>query len=314
MSKSKPSLLEHLADTRLQMALRQVGFDAEPVAPAVSVARAPAADTLALRRRDWILDVMERQRALSPAAAALMAAERPSGQDFLDHFYAPGRPLIIKGAMAGWPALEKWTPDYLGEVLGDTVVEYQGGRESAGDFELAKDRHKRTGPFWEFLDLVADGGNDAYITAYNSAGNAAAFKPLEADLGYLDEYLTRAHGMLWIGGAGTFTPLHFDLTNNLLAQVTGRKHVVLIPPSQTGRMANRRHVFSDVHDITDPDCLAAHPAAREVLRYELVLTPGDLLFVPIGWWHQVRSESFSTMLTYTNFLWPNAGYESFPEG
>jgi mannose-6-phosphate isomerase-like protein (cupin superfamily) len=42
--------------------------------------------------------------------------------------------------------------------------------------------------------------------------------------------------------------------------------------------------------------------------------PGDLLFVPIGWWHQVRSESFSTMLTYTHFHWPNAGHEHYPAG
>ena len=118
--------------------------------------------------------------------------------------------------------------------------------------------------------------------------------------------------MLWIGGEGAFTPLHFDLTNNLLAQLTGTKRIVLIPPSQTRHLAHRRHVFSDVHDVTAPARLAAHPAARDILRYDLVLTPGDLLFIPIGWWHQVRSESFSTMLTYTNFLWPNAGHESYP--
>ena len=49
-------------------------------------------------------------------------------------------------------------------------------------------------------------------------------------------------------------------------------------------------------------------------RAEVRLTPGDLLFIPIGWWHQVRSESFSTMLTYTHFHWPNAGHENYPAG
>jgi hypothetical protein len=37
-----------------------------------------------------------------------------------------------------------------------------------------------------------------------------------------------------------------------------------------------------------------------------------LLFVPIGWWHQVTALDFSVTLTYTNFRWPNRGRESFP--
>ena len=279
-------------------------------APAAAPAAAPA-DALALRRRDWLLDVMDRQRALSPQASTLFTAQNLGRKHFLDNFYAPGRPVLIKGAMAGWPALEKWTPDYLAQTIGETPVEFQGGRHLEDDFETAKDRHKRTAPFAEFIELAESGGNEAYMTAYNSAANVAALAPLAEDLGFLDQYLTRDPGMLWIGGEGTFTPLHFDLTNNLLAQVTGSKQIVLIPPSQTHRLAHHNHVFSDVRDVTDAERLAQYPQARDVLRYELVLVPGDLLFIPIGWWHQVRSQSFSTMLTYTNFLWPNAGYENF---
>ncbi|MDX3901740.1 MAG: cupin-like domain-containing protein [Sphingobium sp.] len=47
---------------------------------------------------------------------------------------------------------------------------------------------------------------------------------------------------------------------------------------------------------------------------DVELKAGDLLYIPIGWWHQVRSESFSVMATYTNFLWPNAGHENYPSG
>ncbi len=316
MRKTKPSLPAQAADIAMQMALRQISFGAAtvpssaPVLPPV----APNGDTLVLRRREWLLEVMEQQRALSPYASGLLTAENLSGDDFLHSFYAPGRPVLIRGAMTGWSAIERWTPDYLAERVGDAVVEYQGGRAGVGDYELAKDRHKRRGAFRDFIALVRDGGNDAYITAYNSAANQSAFAPLADDLGQIDAYLTGAPGMLWIGGEGAFTPLHFDLTNNLLAQVTGTKRVILIPPSQTGRLAHRRHVFSDVHDVTDPARIAAHPQARDVLRYEVMLTPGDLLFIPIGWWHQVRSESFSTMLTYTSFLWPNAGHENYPAG
>ncbi|MFC0686987.1 cupin-like domain-containing protein [Novosphingobium clariflavum] len=272
-------------------------------------------DALTAARRDWILQVQERQRGLSMQASALMRCRDLPGQAFLDHFYAPARPVVIEGAIAGWPALARWTPDYLVRKVGSAQVEYQGGREGAEDFELAKDRHKRRMAFDAFMAMIADGpGNDAYITAYNSATNASAFAPLMADVAPVSAYLTAEPGMLWVGPAGTFTPLHFDLTNNLLIQITGRKHVRMVPPSQTRLLYNHRHVFSAVRDLDDPARLAAYPLAQQVASYDVTLEPGDMLYIPIGWWHQVRSLEFSVMMTCTNFLWPNLGHEEFPEG
>jgi len=238
-----------------------------------------------------------------------------SGQDFLDQHYAPSQPVVIEGAMDSWPALERWTPDYLARKVGAAEIEYQGARTGNSDFELDKDRHKQVMPFDSFIEQIEEAGfgNDAYITAYNSAANRRALAPLEADLRYLDEYLTPAHGMMWVGPMGTFTPLHFDLTNNLIAQIVGAKRVILLPPSETPRLYNHRHVFSAVHDITDEGQLARYPLARGAELVEVDLAAGDLLYVPLGWWHQVTALDFSVTLTYTNFRWPNEGSDSFPE-
>lgn len=313
------------ADFGLQMALRQIGFDparpaASPAAPARPAAqgRAAAAETAAitkaLQRRDWMMETAERQRTLSTVAGGLPRVRDLSSQAFLDHFYAPGRPVIIQGAIADWPALGLWTPDYLRRAVGSAPVEYQGGRSNDPEFELFKDRHKAIMPFDRFLDrIMAEGeGNDAYITAYNSSRNSAAFAPLAADMRPITPYLKGDPGMVWIGPAGTFTPLHFDLTNNLLAQVTGRKRLLLVPPSETRHLAHHRHVFSDVHDIASPERLARYPEARKARRFEVELAPGDLLYIPVGWWHQVLALEFSVMLTYTDFRWPNDAHESFP--
>ena len=35
------------------------------------------------------------------------------------------------------------------------------------------------------------------------------------------------------------------------------------------------------------------------------LQPGQALYIPVGWWHQVASLDFSVSITYTNFHWPN---------
>lgn len=298
-----------------QAKLRVRPFAGAPESCPVPMRTAPGVSTatdLALKRRDWLFATIERQRALSPVASGIARVERLGAEDFLHHFYAPGRPVIVAHALDDWPALERWTPEYLRTVVGAAPIAYQGGRTEAPDFEPAKDRHRRTMPFDGFIDTIAAGSGDtAYITAYNSHANAAALKPLMADTRPLP-WLAGGEGMLWIGPAGTFTPLHFDLTNTLLAHVTGTKRIVLLPPSETPHLANTRHVFSDVHDVTDPAMLARYPAAATARRFDFDLQAGELLFIPIGWWHQVRATSFSTMLTFTDFLWPNDASESFP--
>ncbi|MCA3254171.1 MAG: cupin-like domain-containing protein [Alphaproteobacteria bacterium] len=258
---------------------------------------------------------MQRQQSLSQLTGGIPRVADLSSDEFLEHFYAPSRPCVIEGALAGWPALERWTPAYLKARVGSPLVEFQGARNGDPRFELLKDKHKMRAPFDAFIDAIAEArSNDAYLTAYNSASNAAALAPLYEDLGDIPNVLTPGGGMLWIGPEGTFTPLHFDLTNNLLAQITGRKRLVLVPPSESSKMAHHRHVFSEVHDLEDPACLARHPQAANVRHFTVEIGPGDLLYIPVGWWHQVRSLSFSTMLTYTNFLWPNDVFGTYPEG
>jgi len=298
---ARPALV---GEPGLNLALSRIGFQPPP-------APVPQSD-LPLRRREWILDVMEAQRALSETARAIPRVRGLSSQDFLDSYYAPGRPVVIERAIDHWPALKRWTPDYLRRKVGDAPVEFQAGRAANSDFEIDAYSHKKELPFGAYLDLIAAGGNDAYVTANNSAANRAALAPLERDLGFLEKYLTRDHGMMWIGPAGTFTPLHFDLTNNLIAQIVGRKRVVLLPPSESARLHHGRHVFSAVRDLEDEARLALYPSAREARCFVVELGPGDILYSPIGWWHQVRSLEFSVTVTYTNFRWPNLGFESYP--
>ncbi len=124
-------------------------------------------------------------------------------------------------------------------MVGDRPVQVQANRTANPDYERNMAAHAATLGFDAFIDrIVSPGaGNDTYLTAYNSAANAEALSALNADLGFLDAYLTRdaqaPHGMMWIGPAGTFTPLHHDLTNNLLVQLVGRKVVLMAAPGET---------------------------------------------------------------------------------
>ncbi len=200
--------------------------------------------------------------------------------------------------------------------MGSAPIEFQGGRDGDPLFERNKDAHRQTAPFDGFIDMITQApGNDAYLTAYNSARNVAALAPLARDIRPIDEILTRdgghPDGMMWIGPAGAWTPLHHDLTNNLIVQVVGRKRLILTPAAYAGRVYNRQHVFSEVQDLERFDA-GRFPLLGGVHAYEVVLDPGEALFVPLGWWHQARALDFSVTLTFTNFRWPNDASQGYP--
>src|ERR1700750_138472 len=45
-----------------------------------------------------------------------------SQEDFITNYLKPRKPLVIRKATESWPALQKWTFDYLKEVVGDVTV------------------------------------------------------------------------------------------------------------------------------------------------------------------------------------------------
>ncbi len=116
------------------------------------------------------------------------------------------------------------------------------------------------------------------------------------------------------GPKGSFTPLHHDLTNNLLLQIVGRKVVLMAAPGETPKLYNDHGVYSRVRDITEPDILARFPRLDGIRIHRALLNPGDALFIPLGWWHQVSSLDFSVTITHTNFRWPNDFHATHPAG
>ena len=99
------------------------------------------------------------------------------------------------------------------------------------------------------------------------------------------------------------TRSHYDSYDNLLCQVAGYKLVRMHAPSDTPRLyavtaeSKGGNVISEVStaqgnvsavDVEGPD-LAAHPLFAEAKAFDAVLGPGDVLFIPKGWWHYVRA-------------------------
>jgi hypothetical protein len=97
---------------------------------------------------------------------------------------------------------------------------------------------------------------------------------------------------LWIGSASKdpVTGLHRDARPVLLAQVIGRKRLVLFPPHQASALYPRRahNTFyqSCWVDPVQPD-LEKFPNFKDATPIVVDLHPREVLYIPIGWFHYV---------------------------
>ncbi|MBZ4397867.1 MULTISPECIES: cupin-like domain-containing protein [unclassified Myxococcus] len=263
------------------------------------------------RRYGWLESVMDTYSTLHRQSGGHLALERRhelSAEEFFTRYYFGHRPVVLTGRMKDWPALGRWSLSYLAERVGDVEVEVMTRRESNPDHAPEPDKHRETMRFRDYVHRVATGGetNDYYMVPRNENWQREGFEPLREDVrapqGIIDDSLRPDMMTLLLGPAGTVTPLHHDNMNVLLAQVMGRKHVKLIPSFQRHLMYPRYGTFSHV-DAERPD-VERHPLYAEAHVVEAVLEPGELVFIPVGWWHWVRALDVSASVTFHHFQVP----------
>lgn len=256
-------------------------------------------------RRDWMMRSLDTIQRLNLDYLNIPRIDVPCFKNFILNYYSQNRPVILNNAFSDWP-MAKWTPDSIAQVGGDQKIEVQVNRQSNPDFEMHSLRHKKRMPFSQYHHKVmtTESSNDFYMTANNAATNLPALAPLFNDIknigdDYFDSSQHSKRSFIWYGPKGNFTPLHHDETNNMFLQVYGQKRFILVPPLQTPYLYNTTAVFSPV-DFRNFDT-NQFPMAKQATPIELILSPGDTLFIPLGWWHQVESLDISISLTMTHF-------------
>lgn len=259
----------------------------------------------ALDRREWMMKTLDKMARLASTPYAITRVPAPPFREFVDLYYSQNKPVLLENAIEHWPA-RTWTPDSLLQVAQDQEIQVQFDRESNSNFEMDSLKHKKTMRFSEYHHKVQTCGesNNFYMTANNAAHNQPVMAPLFKDVkdvadGYFDESRHVSRSFIWYGPKGNYTPLHHDQTNNMFVQVFGRKRFLLLPPNQVPYLYNECTVFSPV-DLRNIDA-EKYPLAKNTTPIELVLNPGDTLFIPVGWWHQVESLDISISITMTNF-------------
>jgi len=236
------------------------------------------------------------------------------------------QPLVIRGGAASWPAIERWTPQYLAGRLGPIEIAYKTSSSNAHpDFRvssLAGMFARQRGPFARFLELIGTGpaserarylftGDEQFLLRRRAGQTSVdpALAPLLADIETPALFAEdRLYTMwAWFSGPGVRTWLHYDNNgcHNLNAQVRGRKRCVLYAPEDLARMhpfplggGNPAHNCSRI-DVERPDGELRVDAA--VQAWEAELEAGDLLFIPAWWLHTF--EHLGEFNANVNYWW-----------
>jgi len=217
---------------------------------------------------------MEQQAAARHAAIRTIERTSQLTRDHLIDALQDGRPVIYSG-LVSQQELQAWSPANLMSTYGHVITEAPGMQVPLGR-------------------LLAEIMNSGRIR------NAGAPVPHEL-LPHVATvpFLTPARAIvprLWIASAGLYTGLHRDPVHGLLVHYFGTKAVTLYSPDQAQYLYPyqrfRAYQPCAVYDIEQPD-LDAFPLFAHAEPVQGTLQPGEVLLIPHGWFHFIKSETLT---------------------
>lgn len=224
--------------------------------------------------------------------------ELPSLDAFARECFQPRAPAVLLGVLDGWPALTRWRDlHYLIDVAGERTVPVE-----VGAHYLADGWNQQLMPLERFLRTCIHAADSADSRGYLAQHDVFEQAPaLRRDFTAPD-YVCLGGGELracnaWLGPAGTVTPLHTDPHHNLLCQVVGVKHARLYAPQHGAALyphAAPPFTNSSRVNAFAPDDVR-FPRFAGAPFVDVDLQPGEVLYIPPGWWHTLvaRTSSFS---------------------
>lgn len=216
-------------------------------------------------------------------------------EEFKQHYYNSMKPLVITGLAKEWPAYNKWNWDYFKEAVGETEVGVYNNIKSDAYTPVNKaDDYMK---FGAYLDMVKQGPVGLRIFLFNIFQHAPQLVSDFTWPEHLMKGFVKRYPMLFVGGAGSVTHMHFDidLSHIIHTQFVGRKRVLLFPyeeqynlyrkPWEVLSFVNFEKYFDTANNKLQVE---NYPALKNANGYEVILEHGDTLFMPAGYWHHME--------------------------
>ena len=243
---------------------------------------------------------------------------------------ASTEPLLLKGFVSDWPFVKAGlesaaaAAEYLLRFYADAMVgagyvpPENAGRffynDDMSGFNFDRDMVQLDQVLAEILQYEhADEAPSRYVGSTKVDACLPGFRAEnDVDFGGISPLVN-----FWLGNR-TRIAAHWDLPDNLACCAVGHRRFTLFPPEELENLyvgplhltpSGREVSLVDFHN---PD-FAKYPRFREALKSARVaeLEPGDALFVPSMWWHQV--EGLDSLNVLINYWWRQSpSYMSTP--
>jgi hypothetical protein len=255
-------------------------------------------------------------------------------EDFRERVLEAARPVVLRGLVADWPAVRagRGAPRDLARYLatfdvGLRVEAFLGDRCIAGKYFYTPDLEgfnfeRRTLKFLEALALMVETIEQPQAqTIYVGSVPVAECMPGFAAANRVSLLPASVPARIWIGHPSNVSS-HYDTFDNLACVIGGRRRFTLYAPEHIGKLyvGPIDHTMAgppvSLAASAEPGCAERYPLFESIREQALVaeLEPGDALYLPKLWWHQVESTApFNVMV---NHWWdafsagPDAPYTS----
>jgi len=252
---------------------------------------------------------------------------------FLREVVEPCRPLVLRDLVSAWPAVHSATRSPLD--LQAYLSQFDSGRETEvfvgdasidgkyyytedlTDFNFSRRRVK----FGEAVaTLVAERAAAEAPTMYLGSVPVNEYLPGFAVQNVLQVLPPHVAPRIWLGHAAKVSA-HFDAYDNIACVVAGRRRFTLFSPEAIANL----YVGPIDHTMAGQPVSLAAAAPPDDAKYPLFkgvrsqalsaeLLPGDAIYIPKLWWHQI--ESLAAFNALVNYWWdafsvgPDAPYTS----
>jgi len=227
--------------------------------------------------------------------------DRPSPALFKEASRGFTRPLLITGVVGEWSSQSMLSPETIKSIFGNVVVSV---RESDDEFEhFFGAGRKKTMRLGDYVDLIcspeAAPERPPYLgnMPFDHPEASRYFARLKPLLKFPHYFPMQRFGelRLWLGGPGQRSTIHNDNYHNLNAQIYGTKSFLLLAPDQYPRLYSEELNETCWASRVNPEApdLEKYPLFSDAEAVEVTLTKGDLLYIPIFWWHQAAARDVS---------------------
>lgn len=226
-----------------------------------------------------------------------------SVEEFREQYERPNRPVLITGIIDHWRARESWKLDNFVPRYADVPFKTNGRSTNGRRFRMK---------LFDFMSYCAGWNGEKPLYIFDKKifqGHPELLEDYEVPPHFREDLFEEMseedrpdYRWILIGPNGSGSPLHTDPHNSSAwnAVIEGCKRVTFYPPEVIPPGVDEELIHSDYYasdDTMDWYRNTLPHLGRDERPFEVLVFPGEVLFIPSGWWHTVQNIGHTIAVT-----------------